>query len=169
MSVSPFPSIALIFSALLSVASAPAHADCYQIEARGETVYQATVPPFDISLDPVTGPSADLIASRQRGERMIISPHHCTTSVPESWHHHSLAAITRTDTPRTTSAWTPRKVAMDDTIHAGPITPARTGTAIPGSYRTPSAVRNNATHVGPRGGLYRYTASGKKRYLSQDR
>lgn len=60
---------------LLALAGAPVHA-CYELHAGGVLLSRSVAPPFDISYDE-NGPSADLVASRSRGEHLVMSAQPC--------------------------------------------------------------------------------------------
>lgn len=62
-----------ILAALVVILSAnPALATCYQLFGGEGVIYQDVYPPFDISFDRENGPSGDMLASRSRGEHLVL-------------------------------------------------------------------------------------------------
>lgn len=68
----------LFVALLLALVAGQASADCYQLLRGDRIIYQEERPPFDLSYDPDRGPSADLIASRARGEHLVFFRGSCT-------------------------------------------------------------------------------------------
>ncbi len=68
----------ILVALALMLSASPVLAECYQIFRGDQLISQSARAPIDISYDPVTGPSAALLALRQRGEHLVFFPSSCT-------------------------------------------------------------------------------------------
>lgn len=77
----------------LMLSASPVLAECYQLYRGGQLISQSDRPPFDISYDPQTGPSAAFRAMRQRGQHLVFFPSSCTA--PARGGGHGIPSVLR--------------------------------------------------------------------------
>ena len=136
--------------------SSGAVAGCYQVMRGDEVVSQTMRPPVDMSYDPVSGPSADLIAMRARGEHLVILKDLCAFEI---------GAAEREGVAPLNSA---QGMFASSWISGSPSAEAIKGAQIARDGRGGRDVLERDIHIGPRGGRYYKTESGATRYVSQD-